>query len=264
MGDPGYPLGVVCPRFGNHPTACRAFAGANDGGDTAGGRRRQRARPAATGADRAGGDWLHDRTQHSAHHHRRDTARLAAVRGCRHRGYRGEQRTRLAAHALASAAGHHRRVGFIAWRGHGNDADGCGLRRRHPSRRLHAVCARAACRVRSDHRRAFLVYRRQRRQSRHRLVPADLVGAVRRDLAAGGFRRAVGASAAHSGRTAAVAAGPRHRPAGRRIADDRAAAMAACRQLRNHRMEHRSRLQPYRSCGTLRNHCHASSCRSLY
>ena len=211
MGDPGHPLRPVRPGSGSHPTACRAFAGANDGGHSGGDRRRQRARPAATGADRAGGDRMHDRAQHSAHHNRRDTARLAAVRGCRHRGDRGEQRARLAAHALARAAGHHRRVGFVAWRGHRDDADGRGLWRRHPSRRLHAVCARAACRVRGDHRRPFLVYRRQRRQSRHRLVPADLVGAVRRDLAAGGFRRAVGASAAHSGRAAAVAAGPRHR-----------------------------------------------------
>ena len=54
-------------------------------------------------------------------------ARLAAVHRCRHRSDRGEQCARLAAHALARAAGHHRRVGFVAWRRYRDDADGGGL-----------------------------------------------------------------------------------------------------------------------------------------
>ena len=58
------------------------------------------------------------------------------------------------------------------------------------------------------------------------------------------FGTFVRASPSHSRGAIAVADRPRHRPAGRRRARDRTAALAARRQLRDRRLEHRPRLQP--------------------
>ena len=187
---------------------------------------------------------------------------LAAVHRCRRRGDRGEQCARLAAHALARAAGHHRRMGFVARRGLGDDADGGSLRRRHPPRCLHAVSARAVRRSGGHDRRQAVDRRRAAATAATDWFPPIAWVPFAETLALIGFGAACGAPAPHPGRAAAAAARCRHRAAGCRAADDRAAALAAGRQLHGRRLEHRPGLQPHDPAVTPPGRCRVSCCRS--
>jgi hypothetical protein len=152
---------------------------------------------------------------------------------------------------LAGAAGHDRRLGFVARCGirHGHHVG--GLWRRCPARRLHAVSARRLRRRRRLRRLAPLGGGRWRRAarrsscSRRRLAGA---GRNRRaDLPVRLRRRPLPHSRRHHHRTA----GRRLAAAGLRPAEDRAADVAAGNQLRADRLEHRPALHP-------RHHRHAA------
>ena len=58
--------------------------------------------------------WKTHRAEYPTFYHRRDISGLAVVCHRRHRGDRGQRRTRMAARALTRAARNHRSVGIVA------------------------------------------------------------------------------------------------------------------------------------------------------